>query len=299
MEPVLRVVFDRPASFWDPEREERVLTEPREIGALGLTTGHLAIHDPGYEFAPEALDRSVPPGMHAVDLAVRSWRADNGTISPAAMIAAVRVTVRPGEAQRFVPVRTSSGDRELTIGVDSGLVAIFDRALLSRLGSTAILDAIPGIVPQSAPGKPRGHIVSVPGGGGIFVGQAYMGDGSYRASWGLDADDEAVELIVDFGVLQFSLWRTFEFPSKAFLGSRAELRLALARTGLDLAPVPAASIGVPIGRSSPDDVVAIRRESTAARGVPGARRRRNDPWQPRARPVVPRSVVRPVRCRHA
>lgn len=259
MERIFRLAFDRPAAFWDPEREERVLTEPREIGALALSTGRLAIHDPGYEFAPEPLDRTVPPGMHAVDLAVRSWRADDGTTSEAAMIAAVRLTVRPGEAQRYVPVRASVGDRELTIGVDSGLVAVFDRALLASLGSKAILDAIPGSAPEGAPGQPPARILPAPRGGGIFVCQAGMGDGAYRAWWGLDGDDEAIGVIVDFGVLEFSRWRTFEIPSRAFLGSEAALRLALAPTGLDLVPVPAASIGVPIAWASPDDVVAIRR----------------------------------------
>src|SRR6266540_2168142 len=118
MEPVFRLAFDRPAAFWDPEREERVLTEPRSVGVLGLPTGCLAIHDPGYEFAPDRLDRDVPRGAHVVDLVVRSWRGDDGTVVAAALTAAVRIRVRPGEARQLVPVRTSVGDRELSIGVD-------------------------------------------------------------------------------------------------------------------------------------------------------------------------------------
>ena len=261
MEPVFRLAFDGPAAFWDPEREERVVTEPRGVGALGLPTGHVAIRDPGYEFAPDPLDRVVPSGVHKVDLAVRSWTAADGTVTEAGLIAAVRVTVRHGEALRFMPVRTSAGDKELAIGVDSGLVAVFDRAFLAALSSSAILDAIPESAPEGAPGQPPAYILAVPHGGGIFVCQAGMGDGSYRAWWGLDEDDEAVALIVDFGVLEHSRWRTIEVPSDAFLGSAARLRLALGGTGLDLVPVPATSIGAPISWASPDDVVAVRREA--------------------------------------
>jgi hypothetical protein len=259
MEPVFRLAFDRPTAFWNPEREERVLTEPRSVGVLGLPTGRIAIHDPGYEFAPDRLDRDVPPGVHVVDLVVRSWTGDDGTFTTAAFTAAVRVAVRPGDARRFVPVVSSVNDRELSIGVDSGLVAVFDRALLDRLASSAILDAVPDSAPEGAPGQPPAHIVPAPGGGGIFVCQAGMGDGAYRAWWGLALDGEVVELIVDFGGLEFSLWRTVELPASAFLGSMARLRLALAGTGLELEPVPVASIGIPIGWASPEEIIALRR----------------------------------------
>jgi hypothetical protein len=264
MEPVFRLAFDRPAAFWDPEREERVLTEPRRVGVLGLPTGRLAIHDPGYAFAPDRLDRDVPPGVHVVDLVVRSWTSDDGAFTTAAFTAAARAAVRPGEVRRYVPVRTSADDRELSIGVDSGLVAVFDRALLDRLSSTAILDAVPGSAPDGSPGQPPAHIVAAPGGGGIFVCQAGMGDGSYRAWWGLDVDGEVVELIVDFGELEHSLWRTVELPASAFLGSPARLRLALASTGLELEPVPPASIGVPIPWATPEEIVALRRPAGPA-----------------------------------
>lgn len=259
MEPIFRLAFDGPAAFWDPEDEERVLTEPRRVGVLRLPTGRLAIHDPGYEFAPDPLDRDVPPGAYVVDLARRSWTDSDGTLIPAALTAAVRISVRPGEARRFVPIRTSVGDHELSVGVDSGLVAVFDRALLQRLASRAILDAVPGSVPEEASGQPAAHIVAAPGGGGIFVCQAGMGDGSYRSWWALDPDGEVVEIIVDFGLLEHSLWRIVEVPSSAFLGSPARLRLALAGTGLELEPVPAASIGVPIPWAPPEGIVALRR----------------------------------------
>lgn len=61
-----RRAFDGPALFWDPEREEGIVTEPFEVGTLELPTGRLAIHDPGYEFAPEPLDRDIPAGAHHI-----------------------------------------------------------------------------------------------------------------------------------------------------------------------------------------------------------------------------------------
>jgi hypothetical protein len=154
-----RRVFDGPGVFWDPEREERVVTEPRALGTLELPTGRLAIHDPGYEFAPDPLDRDAPPGGHAVDLALRSWTSEDGVVTPPLLIAAVRVALRPGRPERFVAVRSALRGQDLSIGVDSGLVAVFDRALLPTLGGAAILDAMPQTSTGSNVGSPNANIV--------------------------------------------------------------------------------------------------------------------------------------------
>ena len=194
MQAVFERGFDGPAAFWDPEREERILTEPREVaGLLDLPTGRLAIHDPGYEFAPDPLDRDGPPGAHAVDLVLRSWRADDDTVTPCAMIAAVRVRLRAGLPERLVAVRSALRNTDLDIGVDSGLVSIFDRALLAELAGAAILDAVPGCAPEGTPGNPTAHIEAAPGGGSLFTCQAGMGDGSYRVWWDLDGDRGQIE----------------------------------------------------------------------------------------------------------
>jgi len=254
-----RRVFGGPAAFHDPERGERIATEPRAVGALVVPTGRLAIHDPGYEFAPDPLDRDVPPGAHRVDLALRSWRNEDGTVAPPGMIAAVRLRVRPGGPERYVPVRSALRDADLDVGVDSGLVSIFDRALLQELGGAAILDALPGCAPDGTPDSPTAHIEPAPDGGGVFTCQAGMGDGSYRAWWGLDGGDDAVELIVDFGLLSHSVWRTIELPAETLLGTAARLRLALLGTGLELEPVPFESIPIPFSRATADASVVFRR----------------------------------------
>jgi hypothetical protein len=259
MEPVFRPAFAAPAAFWDPERQERVLTEPFAVGALAIPTGRLAIHDPGYEFAPEALDRAIPPGIYPVDLALRSWIGPDGTLVTRAITAAARVSISGGAADRYVPVRSSDGTRELVFGVDSGLISVFDRSLLSRLAGKAILDVVPENVPDAAPGRPHAQVVSTPEGGSVFLCQAGKGDGAYRAWWGLDADDEAVELIVDFGELGYSRWRTVEFPAAALLGSAARLRLALAGSGLEYEPVPFASLGIPPPPTMSENLVALSR----------------------------------------
>ena len=258
VDPVFRAAFAGPASFWDPEHEERVLTERRALGDLHLPSGQVAIHDPGYEFAPDVLDRAVAPGTYPVDLALRSWVAPDGTVTERAITAAARVSFRAVAARRFVPVRSSDGTRELSFGVDSGLISVFDRSLLKRLAGTAILDTLPESVPESAPGRPPAQIVTTPA-GSVFVCQAGMGDGGYRAWWGLGSDDEATELIVDFGLLEYSLWRTVEFPASALLGSSARLRLAVAGTGLELEPVPLESIGIPAAPWTPERPIALRR----------------------------------------
>ena len=253
-----RRAFDGPAVFWDPEREERIVTSTREVGFLELPTGRLAIHDPGYEFAPDPLDRDVPAGAHRVDLALRSWRNQDGAVSPPGLIAAVRVALAPGRAERFVPVRSALRDRDLDIGVDSGLVAVFDRELFTALGGAALLDVIPDSSPASDAAGTAAEIVLTPV-GPVFVCTAGMGDGGYRAWWGEDDGDDAVELIVDFGLLAHSLWRTVERPASTLLASAARIRLAFAGTGLELEPVPRESIDVPFGPAAAETQIAFRR----------------------------------------
>ena len=253
-----RRAFDGPAVFWDPERTERILTEPFEVGTIDLPTGRLAIHDPGYEFAPDPLDRDLAPGPHRVDLALRSWTSDDGVVSPPGLIAAVRVGHGPGRPERFVAVRSALLGADLSIGVDSGLVAVFDRALLPALAGSAILDVIPESSPASDAGGPPAQIVLTPV-GTVFVCMAGMGDGSYRAWWGENADGETVELIVDFGLLAHSLWRTVERPASTLLASAARIRLAFAGTGLELEPVPRESIDVPFGPAAAETQIAFRR----------------------------------------
>lgn len=250
--------FAGPAVFWDPEREERIVTEPLEVGTIELPTGRVAIHDPGYEFAPDPLDRDVPPGAHVVDLALRSWRNQDGTVAPPGLIAAVKVGLRPGRAASFVPVRSALRARDLDIGVDSGLVAIFDRELLPALAGTAILDAMPETSTGTAAGILEAAIWPAVA-GSVFVCTAGMGDGGYRAWWGLDVDDEAVELIVDFGLLSHSLWRTVEIPAEALLGSAARLRLALLGSGVELEPIPFESIPIELPWKPEEASLAFRR----------------------------------------
>ena len=259
MDSVFRSVFAGPASFWDPEDEERVLTEPRMLGTLRFPTGRLAIHDPGYEFAPDALDRSMPAGTYPVDLALRSWIGPEGMLVPSAINAAVRVSFGGREAREFIPVRSSDGQRELVFGVDSGLISVFDRALLRTLAGKAIIDTLPDDVPRSEPDRPPSQLWTMPGGEQIFVCQAGKGDGAYRAWWGLDAHGEAVELIVDFGELAYSRWRTVEFPASVLLASTKRLRLALAGSGLELEPVAFDSIGIPVLPSMTGPFVTLRR----------------------------------------
>jgi uncharacterized protein DUF4241 len=259
VETVVPLAFEAPAAFWDPEGEERVQTERFEVGMLPVPTGRLAIHDPGYEFAPEVLDRTVQPGIYPVDLALRSWTNPDGTVAPAALTAAARISFGGGRADRHVHVRSADGASDLVFGVDSGLISVFDRSLLAGLNGAAILDRLPDDVPGRRADRPPASVEGLPTGGSLFVCQAGMGDGAYRAWWGLGEDDEPTELIVDFGLLEYSRWRTVEFPAAAMLGSAARLRLAIAGTGLDLEPVPFDSLGMPPPPTMSGDLIALRR----------------------------------------
>jgi uncharacterized protein DUF4241 len=259
VETVFPQAFAAPAAFWDPERGERVLTERFEVGMLPIPTGRLAIHDPGYDTAPDALDRSVMPGLYRVDRILRSWTAPDGKVRLRSITAAVRISFGGGEAELHVPVRSSDGNSALVFGVDSGLISIFDRSLLRTLAGKALLDTVPDDLPDRSGELPPAAIVAGPGGTSLLMCQAGKGDGAYRAWWGLDADDDAVELIVDFGELTYSRWRTVEFPSSALLDSANRLRLALAGSGLEYEPVPFESFGIPPPPLMSDDLVAFSR----------------------------------------
>jgi hypothetical protein len=93
----------------------------------------------------------------------------------------------------------------------------------------------------------------------VFVCQAGMGDGAYRGWWGLGPRGELREIIVDFGLLEHSVWRVVEVPASALLADPATLRLALAGTGIDLEAVPAAEVGIPMHWASPDSLAFFRR----------------------------------------
>jgi hypothetical protein len=258
--PDFERAFGTPAIFWDAEAGHRVTTLPRPVGEIDLPTGRIAVHDPGYEFAPVRLDRDVPPGRYPVDLALRSWTGKDGTEIPAAIIAAARLRFGSVPAGSYVPVRSATGgDDPAVFGVDSGLIAVFDRSLLDRLGGAAILDAVPATAEELPPDAVQARIVPAPGLSSVFVCQAGKGDGAYLAWWGLDQDDTAVELVVDFGELVESAWRVVEVPAEAFRGGAARLRLALAGTGVELEPVPVASIGHPVAWAAPEAIRAFRR----------------------------------------
>jgi hypothetical protein len=252
--------FGTPAVFWDGEAGHRVATEPRPVGEMDLPTGRIAVHDPGYEFAPARLDRDVPPGRYPVDVALRSWTAPDGTERLASIIAAARLRFADEPAASHVPVRSATGgDEPAVFGVDSGLISLFDRSLLERLGGAAILDAVPATADQIPPEAMQARIVPAPGLTSVFVCQAGKGDGAYLAWWGLDDEGAAVELVVDFGELVENAWRVVELPAEVFRGGPARLKLALAGTGVELEPVPVASIGHPVAWAAPEAIRAFRR----------------------------------------
>jgi len=252
--------FSTPAVFWDGEAGHRVATEPRHVGEIDLPTGRIAVHDPGYEFAPARIDRDVPPGRYPIDVALRSWTAPDGTERLASIIAAARLRFGDNPAASHLPVRLGTGgDEPAVFGVDSGLISMFDRSLLERLGGAAILDAFPATADQIPPAELQARIVPAPGLLSVFVCQAGKGDGAYLAWWGLGEEGSVVELVIDFGELIENVWNVVEIPAEAFRGGAARLKLALAGTGVDLEPVPVESIGVPIHWAAPEDVRAFRR----------------------------------------
>lgn len=171
---------------------EREVTDPRDGGTTGVevvragtlvtSSGALAVLDFGYgNDLARPLARTVAPGAHPVELLTAFGRN-----------AAVRVRFSDVPAVRWAPANLPGSGH--VFGVDAGCICIVDYpayAAMSRRDKEASFERF------TATGRP----ISEFGLGADDVGVACdsgFGDGSYPAYWGLDADDQVVELVVDF-----------------------------------------------------------------------------------------------------
>lgn len=156
----------------------------REAGTVTVRSGRLSVADPNLLEAAAPLTRAVPDGEHRVQV-----RLHDG------LVAGVRVVLADGAVDRWVEALTSAGRGQ--VGVDGGAVLLIDpqtHAEATTQQAEDLLDRIARSHDDTLPADLGGPVVGV-------VVSSGAGDGAYPMTWGLDADDGVVALVVDFLVL--------------------------------------------------------------------------------------------------
>lgn len=156
----------------------------REVGAVTVRSGRLSVADPNLLEPAAPLTRAVPDGEHRVQI-----RRHDG------LVAGIRVVLGDGEVDRWVGAQTTAGRGQ--VGVDGGAVLLIDpqtHADATTQQTEDLLDRIARSHDDTLPADLGGPVVGV-------VVSSGAGDGAYPMTWGLDANDGAVALVVDFLVL--------------------------------------------------------------------------------------------------
>lgn len=169
-----------------PDDEQTARTEVTHIGTLTTSTGVLSVLDFGYDNDDaRPLARTVAPGRYPVDRVTGFGRN-----------AAVRVRFSDAAPASWVPASLPGSGH--VVGVDAGCICIADYvgySAMTRREKAAAYDAF-----VAAPTPAAQEFVLTDADRGIAFDSGY-GDGSYPAYWGLDADGNTAQLVIDCMVL--------------------------------------------------------------------------------------------------
>jgi hypothetical protein len=252
--------FTDGACFTDPDRRDVQQVELRDAGILPVSTGALVAADPALLGSPGmvvALDGRAPTGPATVQASVMRWLDASGRPGQSRVVAAVRLRFdgAPAPADDWKRAVVEGGEGPAAIGVDSGMAAVFDRAIISR---TTPADVLAAVERDHRPDTAR--VVAVAPDTALVVSASGPGDGTYPLWWGRRGD-RIVELIADFGLYRYLDTSDFVVPLEL-----------LPAHGPVLTPELAAA-GVSIARLDDDRVAAIEalkeRKRTAFGGTDG------------------------------
>lgn len=167
-------------------RGETTTAEVSSVGTLVTSSGVLSVLDFGYDNDDaRPLARSVAPGAYPVDRVTGFGRN-----------AAVRVRFSDHDPVAWHPAAIPGSGH--VFGVDAGSACIVDYVAYASMTKRAKAARYAQFV--AAP-RPAAVEVSLDAGDtGIVVDSGY-GDGSYPVYWGVDADGEVAQLVVDFMLL--------------------------------------------------------------------------------------------------
>lgn len=187
--PDAQARLDETHNFTEREvtvRGETTTAEVSSVGTLVTSSGVLSVLDFGYDNDDaRPLARSVAPGAYPVDRVTGFGRN-----------AAVRVRFSDHDPVAWHPAAIPGSGH--VFGVDAGSACIVDHVAYASMTKRAKAARYAQFV--AAP-RPAAVEVSLDAGDtGIVVDSGY-GDGSYPAYWGVDADGEVSQLVVDFMLL--------------------------------------------------------------------------------------------------
>ena len=256
--------------------------ERLDAGSLPLPAGRVAVMDPLVNPDRPPLARAVPPGTHPVTLIVTpsQWR-----------VALAVLRLEPQTPVRF-ELATLLGQDPATLApdeffgfpVDAGMAAFasddYGDAIARRIAREQVDD--PGFEYFNT--SPEHAVVF-----GLDYDQAFAdrpipeervrailfssgwGDGVYPAWWGLDADDRAVALVIDFFVLEggegWSAFDRWERDMLARMGEPAWRDASLAHSALAAGDRDTLADLLASGRVDPDGYLPGLGETLAIAAV--------------------------------
>ncbi|WP_226662102.1 DUF4241 domain-containing protein [Microbulbifer aggregans] len=178
------ILFQQDRNINTPDLGEGI-AKLEQIGKLRVTSGILGILDFGYDIYDfEPLQKKIKPGDYPVE-----------TVTIYNRVAGLRVKFSQSEKPvKWYAANTPSCNG--VYGVDAGNLAIFDvSSLLSlnHLGKEKIF------YEWYQSGKP--DLLSMTDKEDCVISPSGFGDGAYGAFWGVNQQDEAVSLYIDFLIL--------------------------------------------------------------------------------------------------
>lgn len=198
------------------------------IGDLKLPTGRIVVCDPfatPLDTPGAGLTRVAPRGVFPVDVAIARFEENDDRRVACARI---RFTEHPNptrwEAALFQGQGPLTGGALPGYGVDSGFGCFCDEAVLTEV-TESHLGAWLAAARENEVSTWTWHVGDA-GKANVALVSSGWGDGFYGSFWGIDVNNEAVELVTDFRVLLGVASATFEtsLPLSAFPVSHPLLR---------------------------------------------------------------------------
>jgi hypothetical protein len=176
-----------------------------EVGVLRVPSGKIVVADPVYfgDSFTQPFKREILPGAYPVDLVI----ADLGPWGN--RVAFGRLSVSPEDVQMWEMAETDApGEFNVFIGVDGGMVGFADSqaaSIFARVQKDFAATHPTGnyyedvlssdFPPDSNWGE---HYPDPASPLSVIVASSGLGDGLYRAYWGLDGSGVPAQLVVDF-----------------------------------------------------------------------------------------------------
>lgn len=179
-----------------------------ELGRLALPSGRLAACDPSVVWDLEPFTIGLPPGEHAVELAVADIATFNGVPQQARKVAAARVVIAPEAATTWEmavvagqDTASLNGDLYFGYGVDAGTGAFLDADAAKALDRINDADGLDDALTTARAGALGVLVGDTESGLNVAAFPSGWGNGVYPTWVGRSDDGRVVSVVTDFHVL--------------------------------------------------------------------------------------------------